>query len=64
LTPPFHQVTEDADEIATHGTADAAIVHFEEFLFRVDDEFMVDADLSEFIFDHGDSAPVLLGEDG
>jgi CobW/HypB/UreG, nucleotide-binding domain len=26
LTPPFHQINEDADEIATHGTADAAIV--------------------------------------
>jgi len=63
LVPAFHQIAEDADEVAAHGAADAAVVHLKEFLFRVDHEFVVDADLSKFIFDHGDSQAVLFGED-
>ena len=59
----FHQVAENADEVAAHGAADAAVVHLEDLLVRADDEFVVDADLAEFIFDDGDAFAVLLGED-
>ena len=41
-----NQIAKDADEIATDCATDTAIVHLEEFLFRVDDEFVIDADLN------------------
>src|SRR5690606_31056282 len=53
---------DDADEIAAHRAAYAAIVHLEHFLIRADDEFVVDADLAEFIDDDGVALAVLLGE--
>ena len=61
--PALHEVAENADEIAAHRAANAAVVHLEEFFLRVDDEFVINADLSEFIFDHGDAQAVLFGED-
>ena len=60
---PFHQSTEDADQIAAHGTADTAIVHLEHFLVGVNDEVIVDADLTEFVDDNGVFLAVLLGQD-
>ena len=41
-----NQIAEDADEIATDCATDTAVVHLEEFLFRVEDEFVIDADLN------------------
>ena len=63
LIPAFHQVPEDADEIAAHRAADAAVVHLKDFLVRLHDEFVVDPDFAEFVFDHGDAFTVLRGED-
>ena len=63
LVLPLHQVAEDADEIAAHRAADAAVVHLKDFLVRLHDEFVVDPDLAEFVFDHGDAFAVLGGED-
>jgi hypothetical protein len=60
LVPAFQQIAKDADEISPHRAADAAVVHFEEFLFGIDDELVVDADLSEFILDHGNTQAMLL----
>lgn len=34
----------------------------EDFFIRVDDECLVDANLSEFILDHGNSLAMVLGE--
>jgi len=53
------QEGEDADEIAADGAADAAVVHLEEFFVGLDDELVVDADLAELVFDHGDFLAVL-----
>ena len=63
LALALHQPVEDADEIAAHGAADAAVVHLEHFLVGADDELVVDADLAELVDDHGIFLAVLLGED-
>ena len=59
----FHELPEDADEVAADGAADAAVVHLEDLLLGVDDEFVVDADLAELVLDDGDAFAVTLGED-
>ena len=63
LALALHQPVEDADEVAAHGAADAAVVHLEHFLVRADDEIVVDADLAELVDDDGVFLAVLLGED-
>ena len=58
-----HQPVDDADEIAAHGAADAAVVHLEHFFVGADDEVVVDADLAEFVDDDGVFLAVRLGQD-
>ena len=50
----LHELAEDADEVAADGAAEAAVVHLEDFLVRVDDEGVVDADLAELVLDDGE----------
>ena len=59
----LHQARHDADQVAAHGAADAAVVHLEHFLVGADDEVVVDADLAELVDDHGVLLAVLLRED-
>ena len=59
----LEQPAEDAEQIAAHGAAEAAVVHGEDLLVGLDDELVVDADLAELVLDDGDLAAVLLGED-
>src|SRR5579872_5148711 len=49
------ELTQDADEIAPDGAADAAIVGFEDLLVRVDHQPLVHTDLAELIFDDRDA---------
>ena len=63
LALALHQAFDDADEIAAHGAADAAVVHLEDFLVGADHEVIVDANLAEFIDDDRVFLAVLLGED-
>ena len=63
LVAALAQLGQDADEVAAHAAADAAVVQLEDFLVRLDDELVVDADLAEFVFDHGDALAVIFGED-
>ena len=58
-----HQPVDDADQVAAHGAADAAVVHLEHFLVGADDEVVVDADLAELVDDHGVFLAVRLGQD-
>ncbi len=58
-----HQAAKNSYEIATHRAADAAVVHFENFFFRIDDEVIVDSDLAEFIDNDGITLAVRLRED-
>ena len=58
-----HQPVDDADQVAAHGAADAAVVHLEHFLVRADDQVVVDADLAELVDDHGVFLAVRLGQD-
>ena len=63
LVAALHELAEDADQVAAHRAADAAVVGLEQLLFGADDELAVDADLAEFVLDDGDALAVLLGED-
>jgi hypothetical protein len=62
LVLALHQSFDDADQVATHGAADAAVVHLEHFLVGVHHEVVVDAELTEFVHDHGVFLAVLLAE--
>ncbi len=59
----LHQRAQDADQVAAHGAADAAVVHLEHFLVRIDDEVVVHAELPELVDHDRIFAAVLLGED-
>jgi hypothetical protein len=61
--PAPHQAAKNSYEIATHRAADAAVVHFENFFFRIDDEIIVNSDLAEFIDNDGIALAVRLRED-
>ena len=63
LCTAFYQAADDSDEVAADGAADAAVIHFEYFFIRVDDEIMVNADFAKFIFDHRDAEAVVFGQD-
>jgi hypothetical protein len=63
LVPAFHQVAEDADQVAAPGAADATVVHLEDLFLGADDQLLVDADLAELVLDDGDALAVLGGED-
>ena len=63
LAAALHQPLDDADEIAAHGAADAAVVHLEHFLVRADDEIIVDADFAELVDDDGEFLPMVFAED-
>ena len=58
-----HQAPEDADQVATHGAADAAVVHLEDLFVGLHHQLVVDADLAVFVLDHRDALAVLLAED-
>ena len=58
-----HQAFDDADQVAAHGAADAAIVHLVDFFVGFDDQVVVDADLAELVDDDGIFLAVVLGED-
>ena len=60
---PLAQLAEDPDQVAAHGAADAAVAGLEDLLVGTDHQFVVHADLAEFIFDHGDALAMILGQD-
>ena len=59
---PLHQVLHHTDQVAAHRAADAAIVHFVDFLIGFHDEVVIDADLAELIDDHRIFAAMILGQ--
>ncbi len=63
LALALHQPVQDADEVAAHGAADAAIVHLEHFFVGADDQVVVDADLAEFVDDDGVFLAVVFRQD-
>jgi len=46
-----HQTCDDTNKIAPNGAANTTVVHLEYLFVRVDDEIIVDTDLSEFVHD-------------
>ena len=63
LVAPLHELAEDADQVAAHRAADAAVVGLEQLLFGADHQLVVDADFAEFVLDDRDALAVFLGED-
>ena len=61
--PALHELAEDANQVAADGAAKAPVVHLEDLLVGLDDEFVVDADLTELVLDHGDALAVIGGQD-
>jgi len=59
----FLERAEDADEIAAHRAADAAVVHLDNLLVAGLDDLVVDADLAELVLDHRDAVAVVLLQD-
>mmetsp|Transcript_3127 Transcript_3127/g.8040 ORF Transcript_3127/g.8040 Transcript_3127/m.8040 type:complete len:298 (-) Transcript_3127:21-914(-) len=61
------QLLEARDEVASHGTADATVVHLDHVLLRHAalrvQELVVDADLAELVLDHSNLFTVVLLED-
>ncbi len=46
---PLHQPADDADQVAAHGAADAAVVHLEHFLVGIHDEVVIHAEFAELV---------------
>ena len=59
----LEQVSEDADEIASDGAAQAPVVHLEHFFIAAEHERLIDADLAKLILDHRDALTVIFGQD-
>ena len=60
LVAALHEVPQDADQIPAHRATNAPVVHFKQLLLGIDDQFMVDANLAKFIFDHRNPESVFL----
>ncbi len=58
-----HQAFDDADQVAAHRAADAAVVHLVDFFVGLDDQVVVDADLAEFVDDDRIFLAVVFGKD-
>ncbi len=61
LIPALHEITQDAQQIATHRAADAAVIHLENLFVRLDNQLVVHPHFSEFVFDNSDPLSVVFG---
>ena len=61
--PAAGKASEDADEIAADGAAEATVVHREDFLIRLNHQFVVDGDFAEFILHYGNPKTMRGGKD-
>ena len=59
----LHQPADDADQVAAHGAADAAVVHLEHFLVGVHHQVVVHAELAELVDHHGVFLAVVFSQD-
>ena len=57
------QGVQGPNKIAAHRATDAAIVHFEQFFVRAQDQLAVDTDFAELVDDHRVTMAVILGKD-
>ena len=63
LVAAAHQAADDADQVAAHRAADAAVVHLEHLLVAVHDEVVVDAEFAELVDDDRVFLAVVLAQD-
>ena len=59
LIPALHELTENSDEVAAHSAAKATIVHLEDLFVGLDDQFVVDTDLTKLVLDNRNPLPVV-----
>src|SRR6185436_8438901 len=58
------QLAQDADQVASHRAADAAVVHLDDLLLAaLEQDVVVHARLTILVLDDGNALPVLLLED-
>jgi hypothetical protein len=65
LLTALQQFRKDADQITPYSAADAAVVHLEDVLCRVEalfDKCIINSDLAKLVFDHGDLLAVIGGK--
>src|SRR3954463_117489 len=59
----FLERAKNADQVAAHGAADAAVVHLDDLLVGFLDDRAIDPDFAELVLDHRDPMTMLLLED-
>jgi hypothetical protein len=62
LVLAFEQAAENADKIPADAAADAAVVHLEQLFLALNYKLVIDPDLPEFVFNHGELLAVVLSE--
>jgi hypothetical protein len=63
LVAVLQQLKEASQQVALNRAADATVVHLHDFMIRGQQKVMIDADLTEFVDDHGDAAAMVRGQD-
>jgi hypothetical protein len=59
---PLGQFAQDAHQVAAYGATNATVVHCNYLLVGLHQQFVVDAGFTEFVFDHGNTLPVMFGQ--
>ena len=59
----FSKLAQNAHQVATNGAADTAIVHLDDLVPVLQQQFIVDADFAEFVFDHRNALAMRLAQD-
>jgi hypothetical protein len=63
LIAVLQQLKEASQQVALNRAADTTVVHLHDFVIRGQQQVMVDADLTEFVDDHGNAAAMVRGQD-
>ena len=62
-SPVFPPTRPNPHQIAAHGAANTAVVHFNDLLFTLNQQVVIDTGFAEFIFDDGNAAAMSIGQD-
>jgi hypothetical protein len=59
----FSKLAQNAHQVTANGAANTAIVHLNDLVAVLHQQFVVDADFAEFVFDHSNPLAVRLAQD-
>jgi hypothetical protein len=62
LGPVLEELEQAPQQVAANGAADTTVAHFNDFLFRGNQQMMIDANLAEFVDDDRNTTAVLSGQ--